>query len=651
MSSTNRKFYNGPSKGWVLRGGYSTSGIAKAKYKEFVDGTSTVSVFPDCPQANGISKVDVRFKPKDRCKEYANSNSRNSYQTSDTIGISTATTNQSNNNNNNVTNETTESKYRMGEDKKEKQQQEKEYQKQPVKKKRKKIAPINISTTVSSSAPKGNLVNNNGVADNNNHNETKRPLLQPEINKISKDHNYGNYEKITYNGEERKVFVLSDSDEYMSDIDSINSEIDSPNNQDDEEKDNKTGARNGHSKNNNNNKNNNYDAIAVNTSHGNNRSISQSSRSSHGEHENDDYCHECGYGGSLYMCDGCSNSVHFNCLPEDVQEDIKDLMSELKKRNKNDNKTDDFNNMPFYCNECEGGFIDDDDEKLVENDRNNLWDAEGSVLKSLRREIVENKSTHDNSQNGGTLDAPKTSNHAQSGWKALIEKKDEEFERVTKEINDRMKHGQLDPELYPNGGFEQRSMREREKQVLDKYSKKEKELKTKKKIEREKEVIEKSLSPKKTGNIILTRHLSNDTLKGKTGSATTTTTTSNMNGGSIFDPIDFTGDDDKPEFVPGTDGVDDVSTVVPLNESVEQSMSDHNISNITTTSYSSPKGEVLPLQEKFMCFICGKKDFIFKKETCIWYDNVGKARKACEDCIDCVNTIEIKPEGEILVEL
>ena len=142
----------------------------------------------------------------------------------------------------------------MGEDKKEKQQQEKEYQKQPVKKKRKKIAPINISTTVSSSAPKGNLVNNNGVADNNNHNETKRPLLQPEINKISKDHNYGNYEKITYNGEERKVFVLSDSDEYMSDIDSINSEIDSPNNQDDEEKDNKTGARNGHSKNNSNNK-------------------------------------------------------------------------------------------------------------------------------------------------------------------------------------------------------------------------------------------------------------------------------------------------------------------------------------------------------------------------------------------------------------
>ena len=74
--------------------------------------------------------------------------------------------------------------------------------------------------------------------------------------------------------------------------------------------------------------------------------------------------------------------------------------------------------------------------------------------------------------------------------------------------------------------------------------------------------------------------------------------------------------DDKPEFVPGTDGVDDVSTVVPLNESVEQSMSDHNISNITTTSYSSPKGEVPPLQEKFMCFICGKKDFIFKKETC-----------------------------------
>ena len=38
----------------------------------------------------------------------------------------------------------------MGEDKKEKQQQEKEYQKQPVKNKRKKMAPINISTTVSS---------------------------------------------------------------------------------------------------------------------------------------------------------------------------------------------------------------------------------------------------------------------------------------------------------------------------------------------------------------------------------------------------------------------------------------------------------------------------------------------------------------------
>ena len=60
---------------------------------------------------------------------------------------------------------------------------------------------------------------------------------------------------------------------------------------------------------------------------------------------------------------------------------------------------------------------------------------------------------------------------------------------------------------------------------------------------------------------------------------------------------------------------------------------------------------LLSLQEKFMCFICGKRDFIFKKETCIWYDNVGKARKACEDCIDCVNTIEIKPEGEIVVEL
>ena len=50
----------------------------------------------------------------------------------------------------------------------------------------------------------------------------------------------------------------------------------------------------------------------------------------------------------------------------------------------------------------------------------------------------------------------------EAGWKALILGEDEEYDRVTKEITENMKDGKFDPTLYPNGGFEQRNLRQRE---------------------------------------------------------------------------------------------------------------------------------------------------------------------------------------------
>ena len=42
---------------------------------------------------------------------------------------------------------------------------------------------------------------------------------------------------------------------------------------------------------------------------------------------------------------------------------------------------------------------------------------------------------------------------------------------MTKEITDNIKDGKFDPTLYPNGGFEQRNLRQRERQVFDHYFK------------------------------------------------------------------------------------------------------------------------------------------------------------------------------------
>ena len=57
----------------------------------------------------------------------------------------------------------------------------------------------------------------------------------------------------------------------------------------------------------------------------------------------------------------------------------------------------------------------------------------------------------------------------EAGWKALILGEDEEYDRVTKEITDNIKDGKFDPTLYPNGGFEQRNLRQRERQVFNHY--------------------------------------------------------------------------------------------------------------------------------------------------------------------------------------
>ena len=172
--------------------------------------------------------------------------------------------------------------------------------------------------------------------------------------------------------------------------------------------------------------------------------------------ENDDFCHVCGFGGSLYMCDGCCNSVHFTCLAEDVQEDIKELMKELKKKHKNDRFNDSFNDMPFYCNECENGFIDDENDAQVEKDTELFH--EGGVLRKFRNKIIQKD--HNGALKEGTVEA---------GWKALILGEDEEYDRVTKEITDNIKDGKFDPTLYPNGGFEQRNLRQRERQVFNHY--------------------------------------------------------------------------------------------------------------------------------------------------------------------------------------
>ena len=96
--------------------------------------------------------------------------------------------------------------------------------------------------------------------------------------------------------------------------------------------------------------------------------------------ENDDFCHVCGFGGSLYMCDGCCNSVHFTCLAEDVQEDIK-ANERIKKETQERQIQRQLQRHAIYCNECENGFIDDENDAQVEKDTELFH--EGGVLKNL----------------------------------------------------------------------------------------------------------------------------------------------------------------------------------------------------------------------------------------------------------------------------
>ena len=233
------------------------------------------------------------------------------------------------------------------------------------------------------------------------------------------------YERMVVRGKFQEVIVLSDSDEYVSE---------------DSDRDSKTGTKveKGEDPN--------VDLYAA----------ADTVNEKDANDENDDFCHVCGFGGSLYMCDGCCNSVHFKCLAEDVQEDIKALMKELKKKHKNDKFNDSFNDMPFYCNECENGFINDEDDAQVEKDTELFH--EGGILRKFRNMIT---------QKDG--DGAVKTGHVEAGWKALILGEDEEYDRVTKEITENMKDGKFDSTLYPNGGFEQRNLRQRERQVFDHY--------------------------------------------------------------------------------------------------------------------------------------------------------------------------------------
>ena len=62
-------------------------------------------------------------------------------------------------------------------------------------------------------------------------------------------------------------------------------------------------------------------------------------------------------------------------------------MKELKKKHKNDKFNDSFNDMPFYCNECENGFIDDENDAQVEKDTELFH--EGGVLRKFRNKIIQ----------------------------------------------------------------------------------------------------------------------------------------------------------------------------------------------------------------------------------------------------------------------
>ena len=363
--------------------------------------------------------------------------------------------------------------------------------------------------------------------------------------------------------------------------------------------------------------------------------------------ENDDFCHVCGFGGSLYMCDGCCNSVHFTCLAEDVQEDIKALMKELKKKHKNDRFNDSFNDMPFYCNECENGFIDDENDAQVEKDTELFH--EGGVLRKFRNKIIEK-------DNNGAL----KEGVVEAGWKALILGEDEEYDRVTKEITENMKDGKFDPTLYPNGGFEQRNLRQRERQVFDHYFK----IGKNKKNEKANHKVQSSpkpdeiadthtsgsldLKPEPTANKLA----NNASAKATTAAALQNTTKKiapTLDFGSMgdeFAPLDLTGEEqpkfqleyeDEGQYDIGLDESEDLYTDKPEIVSKPILASKANLQPVKKLEQKkelsapeiSPK-VVKTIEKKpnlFTCFICGTPRLPFKSETCLWYDHLSVPAK------------------------
>ena len=363
------------------------------------------------------------------------------------------------------------------------------------------------------------------------------------------------------------------------------------------------------------------------------------------------------------MCDGCCNSVHFTCLAEDVQEDIKELMKELKKKHKNDRFNDSFNDMPFYCNECENGFIDDENDAQVEKDTELFH--EGGVLRKFRNKIIQKD--HNGALKEGTVEA---------GWKALILGEDEEYDRVTKEITDNIKDGKFDPTLYPNGGFEQRNLRQRERQVFNHYF----EIgKNRKNAKRNNE----AQSSPKTDEIAVTNtprsldlkpepaadKLANNASAKNTTAASlpnpTKTIAPTLDFGSIgneFAPLDLTGEEqpkfqleyeDEGQYDIEVNGSEDLYTdkaeiiSKPLLASKANLQSVEKLEEKKELSAPEITSQVVKtIEEKpilFTCFICGTPGLSFKNETCLWYDHLSVPRKTCASCIACVTGIEELP--------